>query len=131
MKLNDLFERVDTKMRVPQTRYVTLYFGCCKGDAESLERNGFTPSIMGRKHLPLVSTVDMAKSMAKFRNCSEIVEVKRIPANHLHVDIKAQNNPPDIWEAIDRVNNGGEVILKLFKSLGSGSFTHINKVRKK
>ena len=131
MKLMDIFERVSTKMAVPQTRFVKLYYGCCKGTAEALEKSGFTPSPVGRKHLTLVSTPEMAKTMSEFRECDALVEVDRIPANYLQIDFKSHNPPKDIWEAIDRVNDGGDVILKLSKGLGAGSFTYINKVRKK
>lgn len=131
MKLSDLFERVDNIMRVPKTRHVTMYFGCCRGDAQSLEQTGFNPSVIGRKHLPLVSTVDMAKNQAGFRDCDAIVEVTEIPANYLQVDFKVHDSPKDIWEAIERVNSGDEVILKLYKQLGSRSFKYLNKLRKK
>ena len=131
MKLKELFEQMDTRLRVPQTRYVSMYYGCCRGHAESLDRSGFRPSVVGRKTLTLVSTPEMAKTMAKFRDCDAIVEVKRIPANYLQVDYKATNAPSDIWEAIERINEGEDVSLKLFKLLDGGSFTYINKLRKK
>lgn len=131
MKLSDLFERVDSGWSVPKTRYVRMYFGCCRGDAQSLEQRGFEPSVIGRKHLPLVSTVEMAKDQAGFRDCDAIVEVKDIPMNHLQIDFKVDNHPTDINEAIERVNNGEDVILKLAKQLPHNSFKYLNKLRKK
>lgn len=131
MKILDLFERVDTTARVPQTRHVTLYYGCCRGQAEMLERSGFFPSLIGRKYLTLVSTVDQARAMAKSKDCDAIVEVSNIPANHLQIDLTSEQPPEDIWEAIDLVNNGVEIRLKLFKQLHGQSFTYLNKLRKK
>ena len=64
-------------------------------------------------------------------DCDAIVEVKDIPMNHLQVDIRVDNHPSDINEAIERVNNGDEVILKLFKELPHNSFTYLNKLRRK
>jgi hypothetical protein len=132
MKLKDLFERVDTTPRIPRTRYVEkMYFGCCKGDAQSLDRSGFSPSVIGRKEITLVSTPEMAKDMAGFRQCDAIVEVTKIPADHVQVDFKADNHPSDIWEAIERINAGEDVILKLRKRLSGNNFEYLNKLRRK
>jgi hypothetical protein len=131
MKLKELFERVDTTPRVPQTRYVEkLYYGCCHGDALSLDQNGFNPSTIGRKALTLVSTIAMAKRMASQRNCEAIVEIKRIPSNYIQIDFAVSGHPDDIWEAIDRVNDGEEIVLKLVEQLPAGNFTYLNKLRR-
>lgn len=131
MKLKDLFEKLDTTYRVPQTRYVDkMYYGCCRGDAQSLDAQGFSPSIIARKAITLVSTLEMAKSMAAQRKCDAIVEVERIPADHVQVDFSVDNNPSDIWEAIERINNGEEVVLKLTKKLSGNNFKYVNKLRR-
>lgn len=131
MKLAHLFERVDTQMRVPQTRFVEMYYGCCKGEAESLATRGFRPSNIGKKFITLASTPEMAEKMAGFRDCDAIVSVSRIPANYLQINFGTDNHPTDIWEAIDRINDGEELTLKLVRKLGPGSFKYINKLRKR
>jgi hypothetical protein len=130
MKLAELFERVDTQMRVPQTRFVNLYYGCCKGEAESIATRGFTPSPIGKKFITLASTAEMAEKMAGFRDCDAVVAVTKIPANYLQINFASDNHPTDIWEAIYRINAGEELTLKLVRKLGPGSFEYINKLRK-
>lgn len=130
MKIKDIFEKVDTIMRTPQTRHVDLYFGCCVGLAQTLETSGFKPSIFNMKKMPLFSTIEAAKEFAEEKDCSSILKVKKIPANYLQVDLQGDNIPRDIWDAIDKVNSGEDIKLFLVNELPSTHFEFLNKLRR-
>jgi hypothetical protein len=132
VKLCDLLEQtIDLELEIPYMRRITLYFGGCRGLADNLQLHGFFPTVMSKnKKLPLFSSIELAKEYAKKNNCESIVEVKNIPANKLFIDLSIDNPPDDIWEAIDRINNGEDMKLFLVRDLPNNHFTFINKIKR-
>jgi hypothetical protein len=129
MKLEEIFERLEGNSRLASIRKVTMYFGGCVGLAQSLDRRGFHPNPIGRKHLTVTSDIETAKQMAEKQGCGSIVKVQNIPLDRLNIELNQKNPPEDIWDAAEKIENGEKIILRLVRPLEPGKFTFINKLR--
>jgi hypothetical protein len=132
MKLIDLFERVNTLIHGRNDPSVTMYFGCCFGEAQQLEKSGFHPSAMdGFKPLIVVSTPEMAMSMAQERGCKAIVKISKINISSLSPVSINVTNFESMLDVAKRVQRGEEISLKLVKPINSGQFEFVNKLRRR
>lgn len=132
MKIEDLFEHTVMPPTTNPTIYVTLYFGGCKGLAQTLETKGFwINTISKNKFLSLFSTPELAAQHAAKFDCDAVVKASNVPIDSLVIDFRGEYSPENMDDAIQKINDGLPVKLMLNKNLSSNNFKYINKLTRR
>lgn len=114
MKLQDIFEKADSDMMIPDFSSTgTLFYGCCRGEAQQLLSRGFSGSSgLGSSRIALFADAEDARNyVEKKRKCETVLRVKNIPISILDI---LSGNPEDNRNkvaALRRAKRGEHVVF--------------------